>query len=80
MSKKKGHLAAVCRKKKAKEKGDAGSSKDQAQANVVRDDEESKDYSLFKVTGNTSSKPLLADISINGVSVEMEIDTGHLSL
>ena len=73
---KKGHLIAVCHKKKAKEKGDAGSSKDQAQANVVEDEEESEDYSLFKVTGNTSSKPLLADISINGVSVEVEIDTG----
>ena len=74
--KKKGHLAAVCRKKKAKEKSDAVSSKDQAQANVVGDEEESVDYSLFKVTGSISNKPLLASILINGVSVEMEIDTG----
>ena len=46
---KKGHLAAVVLRRK---KSDAVSSKDQAQANVIGD-EESKDYSLFKVTGST---------------------------
>ena len=74
--KKKGHLASVCRKKKAKDKGDTDSSKDQAQTNVVGSEEESEDYSLFKVTGNASNKPLLASVLVNGVSVEMEIDTG----
>uniref|UniRef100_A0A1X7V2R2 CCHC-type domain-containing protein n=1 Tax=Amphimedon queenslandica TaxID=400682 RepID=A0A1X7V2R2_AMPQE len=33
--KKKGHLASVCRKKEAKDKGDTVSSKDQAQTKVV---------------------------------------------
>ena len=69
-----GHLMKVCRSKpydrqghksvKCLTKDDDGSS------------ENSKEYSLYKVTSKEKPKPLSIPVCIDGVAVSMELDTG----
>ena len=72
---KKGHLASVCRKKKARSSKQEDSM-DKSNANVVEGEEESPEYPLFNISKCTPSKPLLVKVLINGVSINMELDTG----
>ena len=72
---KKGHLASVCRKKKARS-SKPEDSMDKSNANVVEGEEESPEYPLFNISKCTPSKPLLVKVLINGVSINMELDTG----
>ena len=75
--KKRGHLASVCRKKEAQAKSEVDLDKGRkGHTNAVEGEEKNEDYSLFQVTGQVPCKPLLASMLINGVPIEMEIDTG----
>ena len=70
--KKRGHIATVCRKKKSRQKqGD----KTKAQANHVDGGEDSDNYSMFQVS-TSSTRPLMVTVQVNGVDLEMELDTG----
>ena len=72
--KKKGHLASVCRKKKAGLKSEESSEK--GNTNIVEGDDDNPDYPLFNIPNCSISKPLLVKVAINGVSINMELDTG----
>ena len=61
---KKGHLAKVCRQKKRE------SPPVPEQANMVEDE-----YSMFRV-GSGRVKPLYATVTVNGIPLSMEVDTG----
>lgn len=67
-------MASICHNKKAQVKIESDSTKGQAHA--VEGDERNDDYSLYQVSGHSLSKPLLVSVKVNGVSIEMEIDTG----
>ena len=71
--KKKGHLASVCRKKLAQ-----GKTKPRERTNRI--DEGTTDgndqlYALYRVSSG-SSKPILVPVTLDGVSIEIELDTG----
>ena len=72
--KKKGHLASICRKKLAQ-----GKTKPREQTNRINDegttDEDDQEYALYRVSSG-SSKPILVPVTLDGVSMEMELDTG----
>ena len=72
--KKKGHLAAVCRKKKQADK--APDSEQAKRVKVVPSRQEDQEYTMYHVSGQGSTKPLIADVTLNGISTAMEIDTG----
>ena len=73
--KKKGHLASVCRKKKQ----DRNSSKPEHMNQVTEpqssEEEREQEYSLYQLSSG-SSRPIAVQVSLNGKSVEMEVDTG----
>ena len=68
--KKRGHLASVCRKK-------ARDSKNPNQAHRVDADlpADEEEYPMYTVR-NRTTKPLIAEVTLNGVSMKMEVDTG----
>ena len=72
--KKKGHLAAVCRKKKQ-----AKSEPRREQAHRVdalsSGDESDQEYTMYRISSG-SSKPLIAHVRLNGIDTPMEVDTG----
>ena len=63
----------MCRKKRA---GRPNKQEDKGKTNAVEGDEESSDYPLFNISNCTTSKPLFVKVLINGVSINMELDTG----
>ena len=74
--KKKGHLASVCRKKKQ----DRNNAKPAEQTNRVEeprssDDEVEHEYSLHRLSSG-SSRPITVQVTLNGKTTEMEVDTG----
>ena len=82
---KKGHIASVCRNKKestaiAKKKGFTVKHKvAKNDANWVGIEDEDSDCALFTVTSmhsTQSSPPISARVKVNGVYIEMELDTG----
>ena len=71
--KKKGHLAAVCRKKLD---GKGGPPKEQTnRVDNNSEDESDEAYTMYRVSSG-SSKPLMVRLTINGQQLEMELDTG----
>ena len=73
--KKKGHLAAVCRKKKKLSKDKSSLEQAHHVDRETRDSEESDEYNMYRVSSG-SSKPLMVTVKLNGVDTEMEVDTG----
>ena len=65
---KKGHLAAVCRKKA---KDQASQQANRVDASLSSDEE----YQLYTVRSR-SMKPLIVNLELDGVSTSMEVDTG----
>ena len=70
--KKKGHLAAVCRKKQA----EAAQTAQQAHRVEVAPSEQGREYNLYHVNDKGSTKSLIVDIKLNGQLTQMEVDTG----
>ena len=78
--KKKGHIAKVCRSKEQKghaQKARSTAKPPAAPTHRVCDEAEEEDspYSLYKVTARTAA-PILATVTVNGVNLTMEVDTG----
>ena len=73
---KKGHLASVCHKKQAQNK-----TKPREQTNRIdeegsaQSDESDREYALYRVSSG-SAKPILVSVTLDGISMEMELDTG----
>ena len=66
----------MCRKKRAGRPSKQEDSADKGKTNAVEGDEESSDYPLFNISNCTPSKPLFVKVLINGVSINIELDTG----
>ena len=73
--KKKGHIAKVCRSK-LKSMPNAQMRTHQLQTMTAPDADKSHEYSLFYTQGKNTSAPILVTLKIDGVSLEMELDTG----
>ena len=69
--KKKGHLAAVCRKKKEASKREQTN----RVLNEPSDEESDEEYSLYSVSSG-STKPLVVKVQLNGTDMELELDAG----
>ena len=65
---KKGYLAAVCRKKA---KDQASQQANRVDTSLSSDDE----YQLYTVRSR-STKPLIVNLELDGISTSMEVDTG----
>ena len=68
--KKRGHLASVCRKKKA----DTLKAEQTHQVGATLD--EGEEYDMYTINDTGSSEPLIADVTMNGIPMAMEVDTG----
>ena len=73
--KKKGHLASVCRKKQAQNKTKPREQTNRIDEESSADDDDDQEYALYRVSSG-SSKPILVPVTLDGVHMEMELDTG----
>ena len=67
----KGHLAAMCRKKRRVTDSGEVTGKIERTTEVLSEDE----YPLYTVSGGRA-KPVVVDITLNGIDTKMEVDTG----
>ena len=72
--KKRGHLAAVCRKKK---QADNSQKTEQIhQVEVASLGQEEPEYTMYHVGSAKSTKPVMVDVKLNDISMQLEFDTG----
>ena len=67
---KRGHIAAVCRKKKA------DTSKTEQAHQVGATVDKGEEYDMYNISDTGSSEPLIVDVTLNGIPMPMEVDTG----
>ena len=80
---KKGHIAKVCRNKQREEETQQKPNETPQETHLMEEDAErtttadSATYSLFTLTEQTeATPPLLVDMTVNKVPLQMEVDTG----